>query len=91
MDNSLCLTKETPDSSDDSVVVVSERCGLVADIYQNNMFGNGYWTQLQKTHSFKVDVSDKPVDEQSIAFDHNDYPYLKLALLDTYLDELLEK
>lgn len=82
-------TQENPDMTNSESGTTSERCSFVAEIYRRNVRGEGtVLTKYNNTHFFKVDVRDKPVDKRLITFNHNDYPYLKVALVDTYLDEL---
>lgn len=60
---------------------------LVGRAYRKRSSGLG---ALNNGHDITVDLSDWPTPKPRVELDGDDYPYLKLALIDRHLDKEYE-
>lgn len=61
------------------------RVKFVEKVFKKNNRSAWSVTRLS-THSVTVDVSSYAVDADKITFEEDAHPYLRLALLDTYME-----
>lgn len=62
---------------------------LVGDIYENNTNQRGF-NAFPSRHTFRVDVAEWPIEKDEVTFEKDDFPYLRVALLDKHLEETYE-
>lgn len=67
--------------------MTSDRTRLVAATYKKNNRNSGFAALGKEPHSFEVDVGEYPVDADLLTFEADNYPYLRFALADTYVED----